>query len=275
VNAAGEFAGLACVVTGGAAGIGEAVCRAFAAAGARVAVLDIDAARAQALAAQLPGGALGLACDVADSATVNAAMGRVDEAFGRIDVLVNNAGIIGGPEYLRNLQRRVGQLDELQREGAVVTPLNAVVDMTDAQWRAMLSVHLDGTFFCTRAVLPGMQARRAGAIVNMSSVIGLDGGAGVPHYAAAKAGIIGFTRACAQEVAALGIRVNAVAPGFIDTAMRAQLPEPIAAGHLRATPMGRLGSPAEIAQAVLFLASPRASFITGQVLSANGGLMSR
>jgi 3-oxoacyl-[acyl-carrier protein] reductase len=263
------------LVTGGAAGIGEAVCRALASEGARVAVLDIDQAGAQALAEELGGGAIGLACNVADSHQVNTAMARVQDAFGRIDVLVNNAGIIGGPEYARNLERRVGQLAELQSGGAIATPLDAVAQMTDEQWRAMLSVHLDGTFFCTRAVLPAMQARRSGAIVNMSSVIGLDGGAGVPHYAAAKAGIIGFTRACAQEVAPLGIRVNAVAPGFIDTGMRAQLPPAIAAGHVRATPMGRLGAPAEIAQAVLFLAGPRASFVTGQVLSANGGLMSR
>ena len=269
-----DFDGRVCAVTGGAAGIGEAVCRAFAAAGARVAVLDIDLARAEALAGQLPG-ARAFACDVADPAAVRKAFDAVLAAFEQIDVLVNNAGIIGGDEYRRNLERRVGQLDELQTNGAISTPLDATVDMTDAQWRGMLSTHLDGTFHCTRAVLPGMQARRTGAIINMSSVVGLDGGCGVPHYAAAKAGIIGFTRAVAQEVAPLGIRVNAVAPGYIDTAMRSQLPASIAAGHVRSTPLGRLGTAAEIAEAVLFLASPRASFIAGQVLSANGGSMSR
>lgn len=263
-----------CVVTGAAAGIGEAICRAFAAQGARVALLDLDLARAAAVAAQLPG-AQAFACDVSDSATVATAFARVHDAFGRVDILINNAGIIGGEEYRRNLLRRVEQMREMQGGGAIETPLNATVELTDAQWRTMLSTHLDGTFYCTRAVLPGMQSRRHGAIVNMSSVIGLDGGAGVPHYAAAKAGIIGFTRAVSQEVAPFGIRVNVVAPGFIQTAMRSQLPDSIAAGHVRATPLGRLGSASEIADAVLYLASDKASFIAGQVLSPNGGYLSR
>ncbi|MBN9409898.1 MAG: SDR family oxidoreductase [Burkholderiales bacterium] len=274
MSGAGEFDGQVCAVTGGAAGIGEAMCRAFAGAGARVAVLDIDLERAQSLAAALPH-AHAFGCDVADTHSVGTAFAGVLAHMGRIDVLVNNAGIIGGDEYRRNLDRRVAQMQQLQATGSISQPLNATAELTDAQWRAMLSTHLDGTFHCTRAVLPGMQARRSGAIVNMSSVVGLDGGGGVPHYAAAKAGIIGFTRAVAQEVAPLGIRVNAVAPGFIDTAMRSQLPPEIAAGHVRATPLGRLGTAAEIAEAVLFLAGPRASFICGQVLSANGGYLSR
>lgn len=269
-----EFAGRVCAVTGGAAGIGEAVCRAFAEAGARVAVIDIALERAQALAQALPG-ARAFRCDVADPASVRSAFNAVASELGAVDVLVNNAGIIGGPEYRRNLERRVVQLQEVQQGGAPRTPLDATVDLSDAQWRAMLSTHLDGTFFCTRAVLPAMQQRRSGAIVNLGSVVGIDGGAGVPHYAAAKAGILGFTRAVAQEVAPFGVRVNAVAPGFIDTAMRDELPPPIAAGHVRATPLGRLGTPQEIAEAVLFLASARASFVVGQVLSVNGGFLSR
>lgn len=270
----GEFGGKVCVVTGGAAGIGEAVCLAFAREGARVAVLDISIEKGCTVAARMEG-AVSFACDVSDSSRVQHTITEVMRAFGRIDVLVNNAGIIGGEEYRRNLERRVGQFQELERTGAVRTPLNAVTELTDAQWRRMLSIHLDGTFYCTRAVLPHMQNQRSGAIVNVSSVIGLDGGAGVPHYAAAKAGIIGFTRAVAQEVAPLGIRVNAVAPGFIDTAMREQLPETIARIHVRATPLGRLGAPGEIADAVLYLAGTRASFVVGQVLSPNGGYLSR
>ncbi|WP_439519792.1 SDR family oxidoreductase [Hydrogenophaga sp.] len=266
------FAGRCCVVTGAGGGIGEAVSRALAAQGARVALLDVDLARARAVAQTLPH-ARAYACDVADSTVVQGAMDAVASDLGAIDVLVNNAGIIGGAEYARNLASRAAQLDELQQAGAISTPTNATASMTDAQWRAMLSTHLDGTFYCTRAVLSGMQARRTGAIVNMSSIMGLSGGNGVPHYAAAKAGIIAFTRAVAQEVAPFGIRVNAVAPGFIDTAMRSQLPPAIAAGHVRATPMGRLGTAAEIADAVLYLCSPGASFVTGQVLGVNGGYL--
>lgn len=269
-----EFQNKVCVVTGGAAGIGAAICHAFASQGALLAVLDLDLDRANAVAAQLPG-AKAFSCDVSDSQVVGTAFEQVLDAFGVIDVLVNNAGIIGGDEYRRNLDRRVQQMRELHESGAITTPLDATVDLTDGQWRAMLSTHLDGTFFCTRAVLPGMQSRRQGAIVNMSSVVGLDGGAGVPHYAAAKAGIIGFTRAVSQEVAPFGIRVNVVAPGFIETAMRSHLPDSISAGHVRATPVGRLGTASEIADAVLFLASEKASFIAGQVLSPNGGYLSR
>jgi 3-oxoacyl-[acyl-carrier protein] reductase len=269
-----EFAGRVCVVTGGAAGIGEAVCLAFAREGARVAVVDLDAEKALSLAVGLKGAAA-FCCDVSDSSRVRQTMAEVLRTFGRVDVLVNNAGIIGGEEYRRSLDRRVDQLRELDDSGAIRTPLNATAELTDEQWRQMLSTHLDGSFYFTRAVLPHMQEQRSGAIVNMSSVVGLDGGAGVPHYAAAKAGIIGLTRAVAQEVAALGIRVNAVAPGFIDTAMRSQLPERIAGNHVRATPLGRLGTADEIADTVLYLASARASFICGQVLSPNGGYLSR
>jgi len=269
-----EFAGQVCVVTGGAAGIGEAVCLALAAEGARVVVLDLNLDKAAALAASLPD-ALALACDVSDSAQVDATLDQVVQHLGRIDVLVNNAGIIGGPEYRRNLDRRVAQMQEFDRDGAISSPLNATIEMSDAQWRQMLAIHVDGSFYCTRAALRHMQPRRCGAIVNMSSVVGLDGGIGVPHYAAAKAAIIGFTRAVAQEVAPLGIRVNAVAPGFIDTGMREQLPVSLARGHLRATPMGRLGTPAEIAEAVLYLAGRKATFMAGQVISPNGGFLCR
>ncbi|MCW5653321.1 SDR family NAD(P)-dependent oxidoreductase [Hydrogenophaga sp.] len=268
-----ELDGQVCIVTGGTGGIGSAVCEAFAREGARVAVLDLDAPRAQALAQRL--GGRGYACDVSDSAQVNATVDAVAVDFGRIDVLVNNAGIVGGAEYSRNLARRVHQLDEIQATGAVQTPLNATADLSDEEWRRMLAIGLDGTFFCTRAALRHMQPRRSGAIVNLSSVLGIDGGSGVPHYAATKAAINGFTRAVAQEVAPLGIRVNAVAPGFIATAMRAELPEVIARGHVRATPLGRLGEAREIAETILFLVSERSSFFVGQVLSPNGGYLSR
>lgn len=269
-----EFAGKVCVVTGGGAGIGRAVCRAFAAQGARVAVLDKNRAPAETVASSIEG-AIALTCDVTDSGAVDSAIDTVTASLGSVDVLVNCAGIIGGAEYKRKLDRRVELLAERERTGTIASALNAVVELTDAQWRLMLSTHLDGTFYCSRAVLRHMQPRRSGAIVNMSSVVGLDGGAGVPHYAAAKAGIIGLTRAIAQEVAPLGIRVNAVAPGFIETAMRNDIPPVIAAHQIRATPLGRLGTADEIADAVLYLAGERASFMVGQIISPNGGFLSR
>lgn len=268
-----EFAGQVCIVTGGSGGIGRSVCEAFAGEGARVVVLDLDIQNAGVVARAVGGKAY--ACDVTNSAQVRDTIDQVAQLYGRIDVLVNNAGIVGGEEYRGNLDKRVQQLKELSSSGSIRTPLNATSELTDDQWRRMISTNLDGTFFCTRAVLPHMQEKGSGSIINLSSVIGLDGGNGVPHYAAAKAGINGFTRAVAQEVAPLGIRVNAVAPGFIDTAMRDALPEAIAQGHVKATPLGRLGTPAEIADTILYLASKRASFIVGQILSPNGGYMSR
>ncbi|MBU9477688.1 SDR family NAD(P)-dependent oxidoreductase [Burkholderia multivorans] len=263
-----------CVVTGGAAGIGEAICSRFSRDGYRVMLLDINVAKAEATAANIPS-CVAFGCDVADSRMVADVFGAIGAQFGRIDVLVNNAGIIGGDEYRRNFERRVQQMKEFEQHGAIATPLNAVVDLTDAQWERMLSTHLNGTFYCTRAAIPYMRPMSGGAIVNMTSIVGLDGGVGVPHYAAAKAGIIGFTRSVAQELGPLGIRVNAVAPGFIDTAMRDALPPSISQNHVRATPLGRLGSPNEIADAVAWLAGEQASFIVGQVISPNGGYLCR
>lgn len=268
-----EFEGQVCIVTGGSGGIGRATCEAFAREGARVVVIDLDVHSASVVATAV--GGKGYACDVTNSAQVRVTIDEVAQLYGRIDVLVNNAGIVGGEEYRRNLDKRVLQLEEFASSGSIRTPLNATSELTDDQWRKMISTNLDGTFFCTRAVLPHMQGKGSGSIVNLSSVIGLDGGNGVPHYAAAKAGINGFTRAVAQEVAPFGIRVNAVAPGFIDTAMRDTLPAVIAQGHVKSTPLGRLGTAAEIADAILYLASKRASFIVGQILSPNGGYMSR
>lgn len=265
-----EFAGLVCVVTGGASGIGAAISRAFATRGGHVVILDLDRVRADELAAELPN-ARALACDIADDQAVESVFREIASGIGAPDVLVNNAGFIADEGYGPMLARR-----EAAIQGAGdPPPLDATVGMTTAQWRRMLGVHLDGTFFCTRAALRAMQRRRRGAIVNMSSVIGIDGGEGIPHYAAAKAGILGLTRAVAREVAPLGIRVNAVAPGFVDTGMRDLLPPTIAARQLIATPMARLAQASEIADAVLYLAGPDASFVTGQVLGVNGGFLSR
>src|SRR4051794_34000348 len=204
------------VVTGGRAGIGAPICPRLAAEGAPVAALDIapDAAQ-QTIGAS--GGGLAPAADVSDSAAVDAAFARVERELGPVDVLVNNAGAMS----LQHV-RRVTPLLERQREeaaaGETLTPLDALVRLTDDTWRHLLAIHLDGTFYCSRAAARSMAPRGTGVIVNMASVCGLEGCTGHPHYSAAKAGILGFTRAVAKELIVQGIRVNAVAPGFIDTA---------------------------------------------------------
>lgn len=260
-----------CVVTGGASGIGRAICQAFDAQGARVAILDMDAQAGQALAGSLRDAAF-FTCDVADSISVEHAFQDVLDRFGPTDVLVNNAGIVGKTEYQAVQARREAQLADIAA-GRVPRPLRATISLGDEQWTRMLAVHLNGTFFCSRAALAHMEARSRGVIVNVSSIAGLDGGLGNPHYAAAKAGILGFTRALAKEAIVQGIRVNAIAPGFVDTPLRDTISPAVQRAQLAATPMGRAATAAEIAASVVFLASPQASYFVGQTLSPNGGYL--
>lgn len=266
-----EFEDQVCVVTGGASGIGAAICAAFAQAGATVAVLDIDRERAELFAATLPR-AFALACDVASSAAVDAGMAEVVARHGRLDVLVNNAGIIGETEYRRAQEARERQITEAEA-GLPRTPLRAAARLTDAQWRAMIDTHLTGTFYCCRAALAQMERQSAGVIVNMSSITGIDGGIGNPHYAAAKAGILGFTRALAKEAIVLGIRVNAVAPGFVETPLRRTISAAVQRAQIAATPIGRAATAEEIAATVLFLASGAASYYVGETFNINGGYL--
>lgn len=245
----GGLDGRAALVTGGASGIGRAVALRLARDGADVAVLDRDRDGAEVVAGEV--GALGrravsVQVDVADTASVAAGVAAARSALGPLHVLVNSAGISG------------------------FAPL---VDMTDAQWDAMIAVHLRGTFLCSRAVLPDMLAAGGGRIVNVSSVGGLRGGPMLTHYAAAKAGVIGFTKALAIEVGGRGVTVNAIAPGLVDTPMlRASgLSEAVKEQSLRQTPVGRLGTPDDIAAACAYLVSDEAAWFTGQVLSPNGG----
>jgi 3-oxoacyl-[acyl-carrier protein] reductase len=268
----GRLEGRIALVTGGGAGIGAAICRRFRAEGANLVVNDLDGARAERVAAEV--GGTPVAADVADAAAVARMLEAVRAQHGRLDVLVNNAGISGleaDPARARELaEKSVRQIQERMTQGRITTHLDVTVSLTDAEWRRMLAVHLDGTFFCTRAALRLMSDGEGGAIINMGSIMGTAGGAGAPHYSAAKAGILGLTRALARELATRGIRVNAIAPGWIETEMTARL-APMRALLEGQTPLGRLGSVDDVAWAAVYLASSESAFVTGQVLSPNGG----
>jgi len=260
------------VVTGGGAGIGRALCRRFAAEGATVAVLDIQLEAAQDTVDEL-GGGVALSVDVSDSAAVDAAMEQVRHELGAIDVLVNNAGAVSRDHVERVTPLLQRQRAEAAATGRAETPLNALVGLTDEQWRRMLAIHLDGTFFCTRAAVRAMTVRGAGAIVNMASVCGLEGCTGHPHYSAAKAGILGFTKAVGKELIVQGIRVNVIAPGFVGTDTGGSDLDEHRRATLATTPAGRLATPDEIAATAAFLASDEASYYVGATFSPNGGLV--
>jgi 3-oxoacyl-[acyl-carrier protein] reductase len=264
--------GKVAAVTGGGSGIGEATCVRLAADGARVAVIDLNESAAE-LTAKLAGEGLPVVADVSDSAEVDAALERVEAELGPVDVWVNNAGISGGAHSGRVNPRAERQLAELAAGEAVSTALEATVGMSDEEWREMLSVHLDGTFYGTRAAARSM-AGRGGVIVNMASICGIEGCTGHPHYSAAKGGILAFTRTVAKELIQQEIRVNAIAPGFVDTQLvSGSLTEPLIGAVRMGTPQGRLGRPEEIAAAIAFLCSDDASFFVGETISPNGGFV--
>jgi 3-oxoacyl-[acyl-carrier protein] reductase len=241
-----SLAGKTAFVTGSTRGIGLAIARALHAAGARVAVAGRALERARAVAAELGEGALGLACDVTSAGEVQAAVAAAEQALGPIDILVNNAGL---------------------------TRDNILLRLTDEDWDAVLDANLKGAFHTTRAVIKGMMKRRAGRIVNITSVVGLTGNKGQANYAASKAGLIGFTKSVAREYASRGVLANCVAPGFIATDMTAALPDDARATLLQDIALGRLGQPDDVAGAVLFLASDLAGYVTGQVLVVDGGMV--
>ena len=269
-----RFDGKVVLVTGAGSGIGRAIAVRFAAEGARVAVNDLRAEAAEATAKAIGGEARPLVADVADSARVRAMVEETARVFGGLDVLVNNAGIgevdpSNREALATKIETRVAEMMSGTRE----THWDLTQNMSDETWGRMLAVHLNGTFYCTREALKLMSRVNHGAIVNISSVAGLMGIEAASHYGAAKAGILGFTRSVAREVATRGIRVNAICPGWIDTPILDPLPPMVRMLAERQTPLGRLGDPREIANAALFLASDEASFITGQWLSPNGGLL--
>jgi 3-oxoacyl-[acyl-carrier protein] reductase len=236
------------LITGAGRGIGRATALAFAREGARVVLADRDLAAAEGAAAEIlaaGGRALALELDVASAPSVEAAVAGALAWGGRLDVLLNNAGI---------------------------TRDARMVNLTEAQWDAVIDVNLKGVWLCTRAAAPHMVAQGSGSIINASSVVGLYGNFGQTNYAAAKAGVIAMTRTWARELGPSGVRVNAVAPGFIATEMVSTIPEKVVATVRERTSLRRMGSPEEIAAVYLFLASDEASFVTGAVIQADGGL---
>ena len=269
-----KLADRSALVTGGGSGIGRAIAIAFAAEGARLIVAGRTAATLDATLAALPAersGSLALTVDVASSASVRAMFARIERAIGGLDILVNNAGI--GIEDLGRFNSTVAARGkEAAAGGPIATQWNVTQEMADDEWRRMLAAHLDGTFFCTREALKLMSRRSRGAIINVSSTAGLAGQEGAPHYSAAKAGMLGFTRAVAREVATQNIRVNALCPGFVTTAMSEGYAPGFKRGTLARIPLGRWGSAEEVAAAALFLASDDSSYFTGQALSPNGGI---
>jgi 3-oxoacyl-[acyl-carrier protein] reductase len=241
------LAGQVALVTGGSRGIGKSICERLAADGARVAVVARDGDRAQTVAAGLPGeGHKGYACDVADTTAVDALVKAVEADFGSLDILVNNAG---------------------------VTADNLLVRIDDAAWDRVIDTNLKGAFALIRAASRGMMRRRKGRIINITSVVGLTGNKGQANYSASKAGLIGLTKSVAKELASRSILCNAIAPGFIETEMTANLGEDAKSALMQQIALGRLGSGDDIAAAVRFLAGPDASYITGQVLVVDGGMV--
>jgi 3-oxoacyl-[acyl-carrier protein] reductase len=240
---------LVAMITGGGRGIGRATALGLARQGAQVVVTDLDFEAANLVKTEIEetgGKALAYHLDVTNSTQVNDTVDAVLQALGRIDILVNNAGI--------------------SRD-------NLLMRLKETDWDLVLDVDLKGVFHCTKAVIRPMLKQKFGRIINIASVVGLTGNAGQANYAAAKAGVIGFTKTVAKEVASRGILVNALAPGFIDTEMTAGLVEKVKEQLLQQIPVARLGKPEEVAQVVIFLASPAASYITGQTISVDGGMV--
>ena len=244
-----------CLITGGAAGIGKATALKFAAEGAKVVICDVNEAVGQATAALLGPDAAFYKVNVADRAAVQAWVEAIVEKYGRVDVLVNNAGVVRDNQLVRF---KDGQL---------------IKQMPEAEFDLVIAINLKGVFNCTQAVAPVMIRQGGGVILNASSVVGLDGNFGQTNYVATKAGVIGMTKVWARELGKFGVRVNAVAPGFTATEILSAMPEKVIEGMVARTPLGRMGQPADIANAYLFLASDEAGFISGAVLRVDGGLV--
>jgi 3-oxoacyl-[acyl-carrier protein] reductase len=238
------------IVTGGAQSIGRAIVERLTRAGVDIVIADVQLEKAETTAREVAAATgrrvIALPLDVSSTASASDMVGKAVAAMGRVDILVNNAGI---------------------------TRDNLIVRMEEADWDKVLDINLKGAWNCSKAVVRTMMKARYGRIINMSSVSGLAGQAGQTNYSASKAGLVGFTKALAREVASRGITVNAVAPGFIPTALTIDLPAEVKEASLKMIPAGRWGTPEEIAYAVEFLASDDAGYITGHVLSVDGGMV--
>jgi 3-oxoacyl-[acyl-carrier protein] reductase len=272
-----KLKGKIALITGAGSGIGRAIAHRFAEEGAKIVVNDLKIGAARRTLSEFKKGkGLAVAADVSDSAAVKRMFAKVKKELGRVDVLVNNAGIaVTDPsDYDRMNELTEARMEELLGGMGINTPWSITENLTDEAWHKMISVHLTGTFYCTREALRMMTASgRGGSIINMSSIAGLGGLENVPHYCAAKAGILGFTRAVARETGSQNIRVNAICPGFIETAMTSPIADVMKAAITAQTPLGRWGEPDDIAGAAAFLASDDASFCTGQWISPNGGIV--
>jgi 3-oxoacyl-[acyl-carrier protein] reductase len=247
---AGVLEGRVAVVTGGAQGIGQAIAEKLAEQGADVVIADVQEERAAALAQEIAGKlgrrTLAAKLDVTSMASAEAMVSQVTEAMGRLDILVNNAGIARDTLLMR---------------------------MSEADWDAVLGINLKGAFNCIKAAQRAMMKQRYGRIVNISSVVGISGNVGQANYAASKAGLIGLTKVVAREFATRNITCNAVAPGFIETAMTAKLSPEIVQQYLKNIPSGKMGTPRDVANAVAFLVSDDASYVNGHVLVVDGGMV--
>lgn len=236
------------LITGSARGIGYAIAERFAACGATVLIMDINPEAVTNAVERLKASgyqAYGYVGNVTDSASMEEIFGAIVRDHGKLDCLVNNAGI---------------------------TKDNLILRMKEEEWQAVLDINLKGSFICSQKAFKVMMKQRFGSIINITSVIGIMGNAGQANYAASKGGMIAFTKSCAKEFASRGVRVNAIAPGFIETEMTAILPDEVRAEYAKVIPLSKMGSPDDVAKLCVFLASPDSSYITGQTIAVDGGL---
>jgi len=265
------------LVTGGGSGIGREICLTFAREGASVAVNDLNPESIKGTIQQMGefgARALAVQADVSDSTQVKNMFTQILQCYGTLDILVNNAGIgeVRGQQEIDRMNRiAAAQIAEAMSGGPIKTFWEVTQNMEDADWDKMLKVHLYGTFHCSREALKIMEAKNYGKIVSISSIAATVGLEGAPHYSAAKAGILGFTRSLAREVGPRGITVNAIAPGYIETPMTAPLSPLMRQVWTMNTPLKKSGKPADIAAAALYLACEDSNFVTGQIISPNGG----
>jgi 3-oxoacyl-[acyl-carrier protein] reductase len=265
----GRLDGQHALVTGAGSGLGRAIALALVEEGALVAFEDLDSGNAKQALSDSGGQGIALEGDVSDPSTVRGWFERIREEFGGLEILINNAGYVDQRDEVQ--ARMATIMGEVLTGGEQQTALDSTTALSDEAWSRMIAVHLNGTFYCTREALKLMQPARYGRVVSLASIAATTGISAVPHYSAAKGAIISFTKAVAREVVRLGITVNAIAPGYIDTPLLDGVNDLARQALIANIPMGRLGIPDEVVPAALFLVDPRNGFMTGQVVSPNGG----